>query len=59
MSAKTKLSGSKKKKFVGKVSIKQKTMRDVLSTPSLAQIQKSIQQGVTRSAADFRTMAGW
>jgi hypothetical protein len=59
MAIKKKLSTNKKAKSAGKASVKRQTMRDVFSTPSLTQIQKSIEQGKTHSAAAFRTMAGW
>ena len=59
MAPKKKLSVIKKGKSAGKGSVKQQTMRDVYSTPNLAQIQRSIEKGTTHSAADFRTLAGW
>ncbi len=42
-----------------KTSVKKRATRDVIVTPTIKQIETSIREGVTRSAADFRALAGW
>ena len=47
------------KKPAGRVSLKKESMRDAPAKPTLDCIETSIQRGMTMSAEDFRTLAGW
>jgi len=42
-----------------KASLKKRSARDVINTPTIKQIETSIRQGTTRSASDFRALVGW
>jgi hypothetical protein len=39
--------------------VKKRSMRDVIVTPSIKQIEQSFQKGTTHSMNDFRKLAGW
>ena len=41
-----------------KTALRKRSMQDVIVTPSIKQIEESIQKGTTHSINDFRTLAG-